>query len=203
MEKTLKKLTRPWMIFSLTLSLLVLVLLVLLLIGYSQHLTINTEQLIEEYAKFLGGIVSMLFGFYLVNVLWDQRIKAYQMGRCKKILLHFYLKTRTFCQEIKQLLAKDFSTEENEASQQRDHRVEEVLQKLHALGQGLESYSPEVDLMEDDAIREMAVNNWADIQANLKRLPEGQAFRLDLDEFEETINALIDSTGRAISLLRS
>jgi hypothetical protein len=145
----------------------------------------------------------MLFGFYLVNVLWDQRTKAYQIDHFKKIMMHFYLKINNLCQQINQLLAKDFSTEENEESQQRDHQVQDILQKLHSLGHGIENYAPEVDCIDDGVVRDMTVAIWADIQTNLERLPVGQNFRIDLDEFEETVNGLLHATDQSIKLLRS
>ncbi len=202
MRQKLKKFTRPWLIFIITLSLLVLA-LVILRIVYAEYLATDPEELIEEYAKFLGGIVSMLFGFYLVNVLWDQRMKAYQVGRFKKIISHFYLKINTFCQQINQLLRQNFSMDQIVESQRRDHQIHEALQKLHSLGQGIENYAPEVDLIDDEIMREMAITIWTDIQTNIERLPVGPDFRNDLDEFEETIDSLIESAGRGIALMRS
>ena len=196
------KLTRHWIIVISTLVFLVLV-LVALRIFYAQELATDPEELVEEYARFLGGIASMIFGFYLVNVLWNQHIKAYQIRRFKKILAHFYLKIHTFCQQIKQLLAQDFNTDDQEESQQRDHRVQEILQRLRALSHWLESYAPEAELIDDDVMRDTAINTWTDIQTNLERLPVGQDFRVDLDEFEEIIETLIASTGRAAKLLLS
>lgn len=201
MGQKLKKFTRPWLIFISTLSLLVLA-LVFIRIYYAGVLATDPEELVEEYTRFLGGIVSMLFGFYLVNVLWDQRNKVYQAGRFKKIMFHFHLKINILCRQIKQLLGKNFSIEQNKESQRRDHQVHEILQKLRSLGQGIENYAPDIDLIDDENMREMAVSIWADIQTNLERLPVGQDFRIDLDEFEETIDLLIESTERGIALLR-
>ncbi len=201
MRQKLKEFTRTWLKFTGALTFLVLI-LVVMRIYFAGVLATDPEELVEEYTRFLGGIVSMLIGFYLVNVLWDQRNKVYQAGRFRKIMLHFHLKINALCRQIKQLLGKDFSIEQNKDSQRRDHQVHEILQKLRSLGQGIDNYAPEVDLIDDDTMREMAVSIWADIQTNLERLPVGQDFRIDLDEFEETIDLLIESTERGIALLR-
>jgi hypothetical protein len=104
------------------------VILILLLIPpsyvclrYWNMLVFDPSEFMTDYIKFLGGLLSLLFGFVLVNVYWERRLESDRAYRLRRLLLlHLDLISR-LCWETGHTLDRHVVTREE--SIQRDHEV--------------------------------------------------------------------------------
>ena len=69
----------------------------------------ESYKFIDEYLNFLGSLISIAFGFWLVNVLWEKKAKNEKVNQAKRILLIFLIKINQFSKEIKKILSIQYN----------------------------------------------------------------------------------------------
>jgi hypothetical protein len=142
----------------------------------------------EEYWKFLGTLASVAFGFYLVNILWAEKEIGELINQTKRLLLNYLLRINKTCQAILDLLTKPFSEVNYDESQKRDIEILHLIEIIMKAGMALENTTIDIRAFRDDPVKEVYIEIvWDDLLPCIDRLSSITNFRIDYDEFSDTL----------------
>jgi hypothetical protein len=171
---------------------------ILLCVIFAGQFAADPPKLVEEYAKFLGGLVTVLAGFFLINVFWEKKQRGEQTDHSRQIVLSFGSKIVSLCQEITRLLRLEYPVGREAQSQQRDETVIQLGLKLKNLGGGLEKNLTDLSLLDEITMKEGMVNIWSDVLSPIDRLEANENFRIELEKFKLTITQIQEATQNLI-----
>lgn len=160
-------------------------------IGYGKQIEFVSYRFEEEYWKFLGGLGSVAFGFYLVNILWSEKEVGELTNQTKRLLLNHLLRINKTCLSIDELIKKQFPEENYDESQKRDLEVLKLKNNIQIAGMALEKITIDLRSLKDDSVKKVYLELiWGDLLPNIDRLSPISNFRDDYDEFINTINRI-------------
>jgi hypothetical protein len=139
---------------------------------------------IKEYWKFLGSLVSVAFGFFLVNILLRQKERSETVGQAKKVISAHISKLKWLCEEIIRLLSFQYSEQQLEDSRKRDEKINRLVKRIGKLATGLENLVLEPRAFEDDTVRGVYFDGiWGELLSLIEKFPEFSNFRVKYDDF--------------------
>jgi hypothetical protein len=174
-----------WYIIGLVLIIVILISpLAVVEINYGDQVEIVSYKFVEEYLKFLGSLISITFGFYLINVLWAKKESGEVINQTKKVLLNYLLQINKAALKILDLLDKPFDEVEYDKSQQRDAEVVHLVEKIQKIGMTIENAPVDIRSLKDDDVRKVYTEFiWGDLLPILDKLFSTKDFRNNYDEF--------------------
>jgi hypothetical protein len=169
--------------------------LIVLKENYSNQIIFDSSKFSEEYLKFLGTLVSVAFGFYLVNILWTEKVTNELINQTKNFFLNCFLRINRICQNILDLLAKNYIEEKYDESQKRDIEIQNQVEKIFNIGLSLEHISIDFRTLKDDPVKNTYIELiWCDLLPSIEILSSLKNFRKDYERFSETVNIIKDLT---------
>ncbi len=156
----------------------------------------------EEYWKFLGTLVSVGFGFLLINVFWGRKELNDKINQTRGLLLNYLLKIYKIASTINSLLDLVYDCNILEKSKDRDREIMRLGNKISLLGQSLEILTIEPQVFSNNLLRKIYVDFiWGDLIDNIDKLSKINDLRVNYNEFRIVIDAILLVCKEGVSTL--
>ncbi|MBE0672132.1 MAG: hypothetical protein IH588_16250 [Anaerolineales bacterium] len=160
------------------------------------------DRFTEEFWKFLANLVSIAFGFVLINVFWSRKEQRDKISQGKGILLNYLLRINRLCLRINELLSINYSETEFEKSQARDNDVVALSYKIQKLAGSLENMTFDPLILSDLNIREVFVELlWEELLPSIDSLLNQDNFRKDFVLFMKTVSEITACSRKGVEKL--
>lgn len=120
-------------------------------IVWSEDVNIDPVATINNYTSFLGTLLSVLFGFVIINVLWERRSRADKTMRIRRLLAGQIASIAVISEGIVQAIAHH--TRDEATSLLRDQKMATDAASLRTAVASLTSLTTEIPV-EDSQLRE-------------------------------------------------
>lgn len=173
-----------------------------LYLQFSGQIQFIPERFAEEFLKFLANLISIVFGFYLVNVYWEAKGKQDKQNQVKRVILNYLLRVNRICLKIIELLSVKYSEAELEHSRTRDAEIASLVSKLERLASGLESFSFDPSTLGDPVIQKIFVEIIREgLLSDMDVLMNQQNYKKTVDVFVISIRSIEKHSSEGIGYL--
>jgi hypothetical protein len=176
--------------------------LAIVLIRYRGDYVFVSSKFIESYLVFGGNLISIAFGFFLVNVLWEKKHVNDKINQARRLLFSYVFKIQQITMEIQQLLSAKFEHSQSEKSEARDKEIDTLRKRIEKLAEGLENVTFEPDMLKDDSVRSVYIDNiWGGLLPIIAQISNITIFRNDYEKFNKLLIDILDLTQKSIKAL--
>jgi hypothetical protein len=160
------------------------------------------DKFAEEFWKFLANLLSIIFGFVLINVYWAQKERRDKLNQAKRVLLSYLCRINHTASKIDDLLSISYSETELDASRARDQEITSLTKKLEKLANGLESLSFDPSILSDSLLQKIFVEIvWEGLFSDIESLASQYNFRKSFETFSILISSVRHYSSEGIELL--
>jgi hypothetical protein len=160
------------------------------------------DRFAEEFLKFLANLASIVFGFLLINVYWEEKEQRDKRKQVKQVLLGYLLRINRISSKIISLLSLRYSEGELDNSRTRDAEIASLKSKLEKLTIGLESLAIDPSLLGDPLIQKIFIELIREgLLSDVDTLVNQQNFRKSFETFVTTIRTIESRSSEGVNYL--
>lgn len=162
-------------------------------------LSIDYQEISKQYFQFVLGILSMMIGFFVANIAWDNKQFNAKMRREKKVILRFLRQIKHLTLRGITLLESNNNNIDWNNDEDIDTNLVKTFQLMALAQQGILLHYPEDEIERDQEFSEVIINVfWNSIVPKLHALSSisqvrgnTQKIKIILQELEQSINDLL------------